>query len=115
MGVGVVGLSALAGGEDPHPRRQLRGHVDHRLALGEEPLCDMPTDALTALDRPDPVRPGRDVAQHGREPLDIGSEATSTENLLVPGHHLDRDRPLVRSIPITTRISSSTMRSLQLD
>jgi hypothetical protein len=29
VGVGVVGPAALAGGEDPHARRQLRRHVDH--------------------------------------------------------------------------------------
>lgn len=38
--------------------RQLGGHVDHGLALGDEPLGDMTADAFTALDRPDPVRPG---------------------------------------------------------
>ncbi|OLT36729.1 hypothetical protein BJF82_14355 [Kytococcus sp. CUA-901] len=37
VGVGGVGLAALAGGEDPHSRGHLRRHVDHVLAVGDEP------------------------------------------------------------------------------
>ena len=96
VGVSVIGLAALPGGEDPHPRRQLGGHIDHRLALGDELLGDMTSDAFTALDRPNPTRPGRDVGQHRREPLDVGGEATAAKHLFVRGHDLDRDRPLVR-------------------
>ena len=54
-GVDRVGLAALAGGEHPHPRRQLRRHIHHRLAVGDQPLGDVPADAVAALDRPDPV------------------------------------------------------------
>ena len=34
VGVGGVGLAALPGGEDPHPRRELRWDVDDVLAVG---------------------------------------------------------------------------------
>ena len=96
VGVGVVGLAALPGGEDPYPRRQLRRHVHHGLALGDEALRDMAADPLTALDRPYSVRPGRDVGQHRGESLGIGGEPATTGDLLVACHHLDGHRPLVR-------------------
>jgi hypothetical protein len=47
-------------------------------------------DAFTALDGPDTVRPRCHVGQHGGEPLDIGGEAATSEDLLVAGHDLDR-------------------------
>jgi hypothetical protein len=96
VGVGVVGLATLPGSEDPHPCRQLCWDVDHGLAFGDEALRDVATYAFAALDRPDPVRPGRDVGQHRGESLDVGGEATTSEDLLVAGHYLDRHRPLVR-------------------
>ena len=55
--VGGVGLAALPGVEHPHPRGQLRRHVQHRLAVGEQPLRERPADAVSALDRPHPPRP----------------------------------------------------------
>ena len=57
VGVGGVGLAALAGREDPGPRRQLRRDVDDLLAIGQQPQRDVAADAAAALDRPDPVRP----------------------------------------------------------
>jgi hypothetical protein len=52
VGVGIVGLPALPGGEDAHSRRQLPRYVDHLLALGQQPNRDMLPDAFAALDRP---------------------------------------------------------------
>ena len=57
VGVGGVGLAALPGGEHPRPRGQLRWDVDDGLAVGEQPLGDVPADAVAALDRPDPLGP----------------------------------------------------------
>ena len=54
-----IGLAALPRGEHPHPRRQLGRHVHDRLAVGEQPLGQVPADALAALDRPHPLRPLR--------------------------------------------------------
>ena len=51
-----VGLAAVAGGEHPHLRGQLRGHVDHGLAVMDQPMRDVLADAVATLDRPDPIR-----------------------------------------------------------
>jgi hypothetical protein len=51
-----VGLAALPGVEDPHPGGQFRRHVQDGLAVGDQPLGDVPPDAGASLDRPDPVR-----------------------------------------------------------
>lgn len=56
MSIDPVGPAALPGGEHPSPGRQLRGHVQHSLAVGEKPLGDVPANAVAALHRPDPLR-----------------------------------------------------------
>ena len=56
VGVDRVGLAALAGGEHPRPGGQLRRHVHHGLAVGDQALSDVPADAVAALHRPDPLR-----------------------------------------------------------
>jgi hypothetical protein len=50
-----VGLAAVAGGEHPDLRGQLRGHVEYGLAVVHEPMGDVLADAVAALDGPDPV------------------------------------------------------------
>jgi hypothetical protein len=52
---GWVGLAAVAGGEDPYLRRQPGGHIQDRLAIGDEPVRDVPAGPVAALNRPDPV------------------------------------------------------------
>jgi hypothetical protein len=51
-----VGLAAVAGGEHPHLRRELRWHVDHRLTVVDQPVREVLADAVAALDRPQPIR-----------------------------------------------------------
>ena len=43
-----ISLAALPGGEHPGPGRQLRWHIHHGLAVSDQPLRDMPPDALAA-------------------------------------------------------------------
>ena len=99
VGVGGIGLASLTSREHSRPCRELRRHVDHVLALGQEPYCDVPADPVAPLDRPDPLRPLLHVLDHRREAVDISAETTTTEDLLIGGHHLDRHRPLVRVHP----------------
>jgi hypothetical protein len=47
-----VGLSAVAGSEHSHLRRQLRRHVHHRFAVVDQPVCDVLADAVAAFYRP---------------------------------------------------------------
>ncbi len=99
VGVGVVGLAALAGGEDPHPRGQLGRHVQDLLTQRQEAGHDVPADALAALDRPGPLGPTVRVLHQGGEPGLVGGEPAVPDDLLGRCHDLDRDRALVRVHP----------------
>src|SRR4029453_140964 len=46
--VGGVGLTGVAGVEDPHPRSQPGRHINHGLALRQQPLREPPTDTPRA-------------------------------------------------------------------
>jgi len=94
--VGGVGLAALPGGEHPHPRRQLRWHVHHLLAVGQQSRGDVPSDAAAALNGPDPLMPVPRPTQHRGVAGWVGGVAATVDHRLVRRHHLDRDRPLVR-------------------
>jgi hypothetical protein len=59
------------------------------MTIGQQPVGDMPADALAALDRPDPVRPLLGVLRHRRIAVPAGAEAASADDGLVAGHHLD--------------------------
>ena len=74
MGVDRVGLTALAGGEHPGPGGQLRGYVQDGLAVGDQALGDVPADAATTLDRPDPVGMFTAGGQHRLVTLAVGAE-----------------------------------------
>jgi hypothetical protein len=58
IGVGVVGLAATATTEGTDARRQLRGNVQHGLALRGEPLGQSEAAAVCTLDSPGPGLPG---------------------------------------------------------
>jgi hypothetical protein len=88
--VGRVGFAALPGSEYPRPGRQLRRDVDDVLALGRQPLRDVPADALATLDRPDPLRPLPPITQHRHEAVDVGAEPSAAEHLFVGRHRLNR-------------------------
>ena len=51
MTIVLVGLFIV---QDPHPGRQLRWHIDHSLAGGEQLLSQQRASAGRALDRPQP-------------------------------------------------------------
>jgi hypothetical protein len=55
VGIDGVGLAALTGREHPGSRRELRGHVNDSLAVGDQALGHVPADAVAALDRPHAV------------------------------------------------------------
>src|SRR4051794_21137615 len=50
--IGRVGLSSLPRGEYPRSRRELRWDINDLLTVAQQPVRDVPADALTALDRP---------------------------------------------------------------
>jgi hypothetical protein len=54
VGVGGVGLAALAGREHPRPGRQLGRDVDDLLAGSKQPHRDVVADPVASFDRPDP-------------------------------------------------------------
>ena len=74
VGIDRVGLAALAGGEHPRPGRQLRRHVHHGLAVGDQALSDVPADAVAALDRPQPVLVLAAGGEHGLVAVAVGAE-----------------------------------------
>jgi hypothetical protein len=78
------------------PCRQLRGHVNNLLASVEQPQGDVPTDALTTLDRPDPVRPALGVLHHRRVAVAVSAEPATAGDGLLAGHDLDGGGAFVR-------------------
>ena len=76
-----VGLAAVAGGEDPHLRGQLRRHVDDDLTVVHEPVRDVPADAVAALDRPDPVRVPAARGEHLGVAGLVGAEPPTVEDV----------------------------------
>ena len=90
-----VGLAVVAGVEQPGPGRQLRRHVDHVLAVGQQPLRQRPAGAVAALHRPHPVRPRRDVLAHRGVPGLVGAEPAGRQHRLAVVDDLDRRRQLV--------------------
>ena len=101
--VGGVGLAALPGGEHPGPRGQLRRHVHDVLAVGEEPVGDVPPDAFAALDRPHPLRPRGTCRASRRSPRRVVSNRpppTTVSSAVITSIVTLR---LCGSIPTTTR------------
>ena len=99
VGVSVVSLATLPGGVEPQPGRHLRRHVHHRLTISDQALHDVPTDPLTALHRPRPLRPLPAVTQHRLVALSVSGEPPPTDHQLIGGHHFDGGGPLVRIHP----------------
>jgi hypothetical protein len=63
--IDLVGLPGVAGVKHPHSGGQLRGHVDHGLAVCQQPLGQRASDALSAFHRPPMVWPlAADVPAH---------------------------------------------------
>jgi NAD(P)-dependent dehydrogenase (short-subunit alcohol dehydrogenase family) len=97
--IGGVGLAALPGGEHPGPGGQLGRDIDDVLAVGEQPVRQVPADALASLDRPGPFRPAPHGPAHRPVPRGAGVIPATSQHGLVRGHDLDRGRTLVRVHP----------------
>jgi len=91
-----VALAALPGVEHPHPRRQLRRHVQDGFAVGDQTLGDVPADPGAALHRPHPIRKPPAGGQHRLIAVGIRAVPAPGQNLLVCVDNLDRGRPLMR-------------------
>ena len=106
-----VGLAAVAGGEHPHLRGQLRRHVKDDLAVMDQAVRQMPADAVAALHRPDPVR---ELTRRG-EHLGVSRRVRAVlprrqhPGLLIDD--LDRGRALVRVHPRWSRLPVSSSAS----
>jgi hypothetical protein len=96
MRVGGVSLAALSGREHPSSGRQLRRNINDLLAAGQEPVGDVPADALAALDGPDAVGPLLGVLDHRLVAVAVGAEAAGAQDGLVAGHHLGGGGAFVR-------------------
>jgi len=96
---GRVSLAAVAGGEHPHLRGQLRRHIDDGLAVVHQAVRQVPADAIAALHRPDPVRepPGR--GQHFRIPGLVRAIPARCQYYRPLAGDLDRGRAFVRVHP----------------
>jgi hypothetical protein len=90
-----VGLAAVAGGEHPHPRRQLRRHIHHGLPVVHQPVRDVPADPVAALHRPHPIRVHAASGEHRGVAVLVGAITTDGQDGLVLVDHLDRGRTLV--------------------
>ena len=90
-----VGLVAAFGVEQPHPRRQLRWHIEHRLAGRDELLRQQRAGAGRAFDRPTPrLEPRRERAAADRVACDRAHPDLADE-LLVRVEHRRGVRSLV--------------------
>ncbi len=95
MGIDWVGLTTVAGSEDPHLCGELRRDIYDRLAVMDEAVGDVFADAVATLDRPDALG----VRPTGREHIGIaslvGAEPADRQNLGSFVDDLDRRRSLV--------------------
>ena len=76
-------------------RRQLRRHVHDTFPIGDQPLSDVPADAVAALHRPQPVRPPAAGLEQLPVARTVSAEPRSGEHAFPLVEHLDRRRPLV--------------------
>ena len=98
-GIDRVGLAALTGGEHAGPGGQLRGHVHHGFAVGDQALRDVPADTVAALDRPHAVSVPAAGGEHRLIAVLVSAEPALPDGLLALVDDLDGRRPLVRTHP----------------
>jgi hypothetical protein len=85
----------LAGGEHAGPGGQFRGHVQDGLAVGDQPLGDVPADAGAALDGPDVVLVLTAGGEQGLVAVTVGAEPALADGLFAVIDDLDGRRTLV--------------------
>src|SRR5215469_18405982 len=96
MRIRRIGLAAPASSERPGPGRQLGWHINNLLAVGEQPVRDVPADALASLDRPYPLRPPPGRREHRPVPGRVSAIPATAGHALIGGHDLDGRRALMR-------------------
>ena len=74
-----VGLAVVAGVEEPDPGGQLGRDIEDPFAGLDQPLGQRTAGAVGSLDRPDPVRPGPDIASHRGISRVVGGEPARPE------------------------------------
>ena len=82
-GIVAVGLVGALVVEDPHPSRQLRRHIQHRLADRDELLRHQRPQSSSAFDRPDPRDIGSRELQQAVALMTIRTDAQLVEQHLV--------------------------------
>jgi hypothetical protein len=90
MGVDWISLAALAGGEYPHSGGEFGGHVDYRLAVGDQALSDMSADAVAAFDCPAPIGMPPAASEHLLVSIAIGAKPTPIQDPFPVIDDLDR-------------------------
>ena len=97
--VGVVGLAAAATTQRADPGGQLGRHVEHRLALGDQPLRQPGTHPAGTLHRPDPVPVRAGERLHRPVAGPVIDEPLLGQHPLVGVDHHQRVARLVRIDP----------------
>ena len=104
MRVVSVGLAIVTSVQGAGSRAELGWDVDDVLPIGEQSLRQRPAGTVAALDRPDPLPPGRDVPAHRRVAGLVRVEPAGRQHRLVVVDDLDGRRHLVGIDPMNTFI-----------
>jgi hypothetical protein len=91
-----IRFAALPGGEYPHLGGELGGYVEHGLAVGDQPLGQVPADTVSALYRPQPLREPAAHSEHLPVAVLVSAEPARGQHGLALVDNLNRRRPLVR-------------------
>jgi hypothetical protein len=78
-----VAPAAVADRQHPHPGGQLGWHVQDLLAVANQPLGQRPPEAVSALNRPTPVRPSCRPPTQGLVALNGGRNTLAVEQVAV--------------------------------
>ena len=107
-----IGLAAVAGGEHPDLRRQLRRHVEHRLTVVDQAVRDVLADAVAALDRPHPVSEPAARGEHlrvaglvGAEPAQLPAPRPRSSTTSIVAERLCGSIPMITLIAVPPRLA----------
>jgi hypothetical protein len=78
-----VAPAAVADRQHPHPGGQLGWHVQDLLAVANQPLGQRPSEAVSTLHRPTPVRPSCRPPTQGLVALNGGRNTLAVEQVAV--------------------------------
>jgi hypothetical protein len=97
------------------PGGQLGWHVQYVLAVGDQPLGDVPADAIAAFHRPQPVWVSSAQRQHHPVAVGVRAESALRQYVLALVDDLDGRGPLVRVHPDDDRSHIVLLASAELD